>query len=143
MQIRRPKTAPLIFRSAHRAKVRRQRIEPNIKDVRLFAGHRNAPTNRSSRNTQVAKTAFDKAQNFVAPSLRLNKAWVLPVKIQQRLLKCRELEEIIFLGNRLGRTPAIRAILAGLYVHVSIVVNAVLPGVVTGVNVSIFSAQLE
>src|SRR6266478_9505138 len=95
MQIRWPEAATLILRAAHRAQIRGQRVEPDVKNVLLFAGNRNAPANRRARNAQIAKAALDEAQNFVAARFRLNKGRIFPVQIQQRLLKRGKLEEII------------------------------------------------
>src|SRR3984957_7159243 len=110
--------------------------------MRVCAGYGNAPTNRCARDAEIAKTAFDEAKNFIAPRFRLNEIRVLLVKIQKRLLKSGKLEEIVFFGDRLSGPAAIRAILPRFYVYVGVVVDAVLTGVVAGVNKSVFAEQI-
>ena len=143
MQIRRPVTALLILRPAHRAQISRQRIEPHIKYVRLLARHRNAPADRRPRNTQIPQPALHKTQHFIPPRLRLNKLRMLRVKIQKRLLKRRQLKKIVRLRHRFRRPPAIRARFPRLHVHIRIVVNAVLPRVMPRINEPILPAQFK
>src|ERR1700737_4300891 len=143
VQIRRPETAALIFRTAHGTEVSGKRVEPHIKHVRLLARNRNAPANRSPRNAEVTESAFDEADDFVAPGFRLNKCWILLIKIEKGLLERGELEEVVRFGDRFRGPAAIGTILAGLYVDVGIVVDAVLSGVVARIDVAILAAQPE
>src|SRR5260370_27638586 len=68
---------------------------------------------------------------------------MLAVPSEQQFLKRREFEEKVCCGDGFGRTAAIWTVFAGLHVDVGIVVNAVLPGVVTGVDETVLAAQLE
>ena len=75
---------------------------------------------------------------------RLDEIRILFVKIEQRLLERGKLEEIIFFGDGFGGAAAIGTIFAGLgVVHVSVVVDAVLAGVVAFVDVAVFVAEFE
>src|SRR5205814_6924723 len=123
-----------IIGAAHGAEIRGERVEPNVKNVRLFTGNGDAPSNRSAGNAQIAQAAFDEAQYFVAARFRLDEFRMLGVPIEKRLLKRREFEEIVGFGDGFRGPPAIGTILARLYVDISIVINAVLPGVMAGVD---------
>src|SRR5258706_15771183 len=80
-------------------------------------------------------------------SLRRASGWikirVLGIPVEKRFLKGRQFEEIVWLGDSFCQPATIGTVFAGLHVHVSIVVNAVLPGVVPGVNETVFAAQFE
>ncbi len=143
MKIGGPVTCLFILRAADGAKIRGQRVEPNVKDVRLFAGYGNAPTNRSARDAQIAEAPFNKAENFVAAGFGLDEIGMLGVPIEERLLECGELEIEIGFRDGFRGTSAIGTVLAGLNVNVGIVVNAVLAGVVAGVDETIVAALLE
>src|SRR6266478_6217078 len=143
MNIGGPESSFFILRAAHGAEVRSERVEPDVKDVRLFTGYGNAPANRGSRDAEIAEAAFDKAQNFIAAGFRLDEIGMLGVPIEKRLLKGRELEIEIGFGDGFRRTATIGAVLAGLHVDVGIVVDAVLPRVVTGIDETIVAALLE
>src|SRR5207253_8147869 len=127
---------------AHRAQIRRQRVEPHIEHMRLFAGNGNPPAERRSRNAQIFQPAFDETHGLIAARFRLDEFGVLLVEIEQWLLKRGELEKIVFFRDRLGWPAAVRAVVAWLcIVHESVVVNAVLPGVMPFVNVTVLTAQ--
>src|SRR5205814_8565839 len=68
---------------------------------------------------------------------------MLGVPIEKRLLKRREFEEIVGFGDGFRGPPAIGTILARLYVDISIVIDAVLPSIVAGIDKAVFAAQLE
>src|SRR6266849_2692057 len=55
MEIGGPESGFLILRAAYGAEIRRQRVEPDIKNVGLFAGYGNAPANRCSRDAEIAE----------------------------------------------------------------------------------------
>src|SRR5216683_1562802 len=143
MDISRPESCLLILRATDSAEIGGERVEPDVKNVGLLAGNGNAPANRSSRDAQVAEAAFDKTENFVATGFGLDEIGMLGVPIEKRLLECGELEVEIGFGNGFRGTAAIGAVLAGLYVDVGVVVDAVLAGVVSGVDETIVSALLE
>src|SRR5438552_15003487 len=132
-----------VIGTADGAEIRGERVEPNVKNVRLFTGNRNAPTNRSASDAQIAQAALDKAQYFVAARFRLDEFRMLGVPIEKRLLKRREFEEIVGFGDGVGGPRAIGRILGRLYVDVSIVIDTVLPCVMPGVDEALFAAQPE
>ncbi len=141
--IGRPVSNFLVIRAADSAEIRGQCIVPDVKNVGLFARHGNAPANCGARDAEIAEAAFDETEYFIAAGFRLDKIRVLGVPIEKRFLKGRKFEEIVWLGNSFRGPAAIGTVLPWLHVHVSIVVNAVLPGVVTGVNETVFAAQFE
>src|SRR5690242_6601780 len=144
MQIRRPHAAAFKLRPADRAETGRERVEPNIKDMWLFAGNGDAPANRRARNAEIFEAAFHETYNLVAARLRLDKIRILFVKIEQRLLKRGQLEEIIFLGNGFGGAATIGAVVARLRViHEGIVVDTVLTCVLPFVDVAVLAAKPE
>src|SRR5437879_3498012 len=102
-----PITLLLVIGTAHGAEISSQRVEPDIKNVRLFARNGNAPANRSPRDAEIAQAAFDKAKNLVAARFRLDEFWMLGVPIEQRFLKRGKLEKIIRFGDRFRRPAAI------------------------------------
>src|SRR6266446_7826008 len=141
--IGRPVSNFLVIRAADSTEIRGQRIEPDVKNVWLLARDGNAPANCGARDAEIAEAAFDKAENFIAAGFRLDKIRVLGIPVEKRFLKGRQFEEIVWLGDSFCRPATIGTVFAGLHVHVSIVVNAVLPGVVPGVNETVFAAQFE
>ncbi len=46
MQVGGPETAAFVFRATYSAEVSGEGVEPDVEDVRLFAGNRNAPADR-------------------------------------------------------------------------------------------------
>src|SRR5258705_5645437 len=132
-----------MLRTADGAEIRGESIKPDIENVRLFSRNGNAPADRGARDAEIAEAAFDEAENFVAARLGLDEIRMLGIPIEKRLLECRELEIEIGLGNGFRGTAAIRAVLARFHVDVGIVVNAVLAGVVAGVDETIVAALLE
>ena len=143
MEIGRPVSNLPIIRTPDSAKIRGQRIEPDVKNVWLLARNRNAPANRGTRDAEIAEAAFDETENFVAARLRLDELWALGVPIKKRFLKGRKFKEIVWLGDSFRGSAAIGTVFTGLHVHVSIVVDAVLSGVVAGVDETVFAAQFE
>src|SRR5207249_7171206 len=91
-----------------------------------------------SRNAQIFQPAFDETHDLIAARFRLDEFGVLLVEIEQWLLKRGELEKIVFFRDRLGWPAAVRAVVAWLcIVHESVVVNAVFPGVLPFLNVTV------
>jgi len=143
MQIGRPESCFLILWAANSAEIRGERVEPDIKDVWLFAGNGNAPANRCARDTEIAEAAFDETENFVAAGFRLNEIGMLGVPIEKRFLERGELEVEIGFGDGFRGTATIGARLAGLHIDISVVVDAVLPGVVAGVHEAVVTELFE
>ncbi len=143
MEIGGPESRLFILRATDGAEIRRERVEPDVKHVWFFAGNGNAPTNRSARDAQVAEAALDEAENFVAARFGLNEIRMFGVPIEERLLECGELEVEIGFGDGFRGTATVGAVLAGLYVDVGVVVDAVLPGVMTGIDETVVAALFE
>jgi len=72
MKIGGPESGFLILRAADGAEIRRERVEPDVKNVRLLTGNGNAPANRGARDAEIAEAAFDEAENFVAAGFGLD-----------------------------------------------------------------------
>ncbi len=143
MEIGWPESGFLILRAADSAEIGGKCVEPDVKNVRLFTRNGNAPANRSARDAEIAEAAFDKAEDFVATSFWLDEIGMLGVPIEKRLLKRRELEIKIRFGDGFRGTAAVGTVFSGLHVDVGVVVDAVLPGVVAGVDEPIVAALLE
>ena len=144
MQIGGPHAALFVVRTADGAEIGGERVKPDVKNVRLFAGNGNAPTNGGAGDTKIFQAAFDKADDFVFAAFRLNKLGILFIEIKQRFLECGKLEEIVFFGEGFGGAAAVGTIVTGLsVVHKSVVVDAVLAGVVAFVDVAVFAAKFE
>src|SRR6266849_6448822 len=143
MEIGGPVSRFLVIRAADCTEIRGQGIEPDVEDVRLFSRHGNAPANCGARDAEIAEAAFYETEYFIAAGFRLDKTRVLGVPIEKRFLKGRKFEEIVWLGDSFRGTAAIGTLLPWLHVDICVVVDAVLPGVVTGVNETVFAAQFE
>src|ERR1700758_3575651 len=94
-----PESGLFMLGATDGAKVRGERVKPNVKNVWLFAGHGNAPANRRTRDAEIAEAAFDEAENFVAASFGLNEIGMLGVPIEERLLERGKLEIEIGFGD--------------------------------------------
>ena len=75
-------TCFFILGAADSAEIRRERIEPDIKNVWLFAGYGDALANRGSRNAEIAEATFDEAEDFVAACFGLDEIGMLGVPIE-------------------------------------------------------------
>src|SRR5712692_10049784 len=115
MEIGGPESRLFILRATDGAEIRRERVEPDVKHVRLFPGNGNAPTNRSARDAQVAEAAFDETQNFVAARFWLNEIRMFGVPIEERLLECGELEVEIGFSDGFRGTATVGAVVAALF----------------------------
>src|SRR5882762_3688755 len=82
-----PVAAPFVSGAADGAEIGGERVEPDVKDVRLFTGDGNAPANGGAGDAETFQTAFDEADDFVATSFWLDETGILFVKIEQRLLE--------------------------------------------------------
>jgi len=58
MEVGRPISNLLVIRAADSAEIRGQGIKPDVKDVRLFAGDRNAPANCCACDAEIAEATF-------------------------------------------------------------------------------------
>src|SRR5438874_13232642 len=94
-----PVAAAFVFGTAHGAEVRGESVKPDIENVRLFSGHRNAPANCGASDAEIFESAFDEANDFVAARFRLDEGRIFFVEIQKWLLEGGKLEEIIFFGD--------------------------------------------
>src|ERR1700675_2523664 len=83
MEIGRPVSRFLVIRAADSAEICGERIEPDIKDVRLFARNWNAPANRGAGDAEIPEAAFDETENFVAARFRLDELRVPDVPIKK------------------------------------------------------------
>src|SRR5262249_40504427 len=127
MQTRGPEASPFIFWPAACAAIRGKRVEPHIEDGRRLAWDWKAPTNRGARDAEVFQTTFDETDDFVPPRFGLDEVGILPVKIEQRLLKGRKLKEVVFFSDCFRGAAAIGAVVTGRCVgHKGIVIDAVL-----------------
>src|SRR5882762_10176404 len=69
---------------------------------------------------------------------------MLLIMLEQAFRKGRELEEIVFLGDRLRRPSAVRAGIAGLgLVYVQLIKDAILAGVIAFIDIAVLQAALE
>src|SRR5262249_32246935 len=144
MQITRPEASLFVVGTAYGAEVCGERVKPDVKDVWLFARNGNAPAKCGARDAQVFQATFDETDDLVLARFRLNEIWILFVKIEQRFLERRKLEEIIFFGDGFERAATVGTVVSRLrIIHKSVVVNAVLTSVLALVNVTVFLEQLE
>ncbi len=112
--------------------------------MRLFSRDGNSPTNRGAGDAEVLQPAFHETDDLVAPRFRLDESRILAVKIEQRLFECGEFKEVVFFGESFERAPAIGTVVAGLgIIHKSVVVDAVLAGVMALVDVAVLAAKAE
>src|SRR5579883_2289712 len=144
MQVRGPHTTLFPFGAADGAEIRGEGVEPDVEDVRLFAGNGNAPADGGAGDAEVFQAAFDEADDFVSASFRLNEFGILAIEIEQRFLESGKFEEIVFFGDGFQRTIAIRAEIAGIGLgDEGVVVNAVEAGVMAFINVAVLAALAE
>src|SRR2546427_12398252 len=133
----------LVLRAADSAEIRGQRVEPDVKDVRLFAGNGNAPANGSARDAEIAEASFDEAKNFVAASFGLDEIGMLGVPVEKWLVERGELEIEIGFRDGFRWTATIGTVFAGLYGDAGIVVDAEFAGVVTWVDDTVHTYMLD
>ena len=98
---------------------------------------RNAPGKCAAADRKIAQAGAHERHHFVAPRFGTNEIRLAGVELQQLVLKCRELEEIILFFHRLRGTPAFGAGRAWSHdIHVELVEDAVLAGVAALVDVA-------
>src|ERR1700676_53714 len=102
MQVGGPVALLLVLRAANGAEIGGQRVEPDVKNVRLFSGNRNAPADGGASDAEIFEAAFDEAEDFVLSGLGLNEIGIFFVEIEQRLLERREFEEIVGFRDGFG-----------------------------------------
>ncbi len=93
MQVGGPEAAAVEVGAADGTEVSGERVEPNVENVRFLAGNGNPPANRGARDAEIAQAAFDEREDLIAARFGLNEVRILFVKIEQNVLKRRELEE--------------------------------------------------
>ena len=150
LQVRRPILLELLLvgfvgrSETYSGDVIRQRVQPDVNHVLGIVGHRNAPGKSAATNREVAQPAAHKGHHLIAPRLRTNELRLFRIQLQQLVLKCRELEEIVFLVHRLRRTAALRAGRAGTdSVHILLIKDAVLSGIGSLVDVAVIANSPE
>src|SRR5438552_18993241 len=60
-----------VIGTADGAEIRGERVEPNVKNVRLFTGNRNDPMNRSESDVQIKQATLVQAQFIVTACIGL------------------------------------------------------------------------
>src|ERR1700716_306928 len=139
MQIRRPKSALVKFWAAHGAQISNQRVKPHVKHMRGFARNWNAPSNCGACNGKISQSALYETQNLIASAFGAYEVRICGIEIEKFLLEFGKLEKIIFLGDCFRGAAAIGTRIARACIHdVSIVMNAILTGVMPLLNKSIF-----
>src|SRR6185369_12233277 len=138
-----PEAATFVFRAADGGEIGSEGVEPDVENVRFLTGNGNTPTDGGAGDAEIFQATFDEAYDFVAARFRLDEVWILLVEIEQRLLECGKLEEIVFFRDRFRRAAAIGTVFAGLHVHIGVVVDAILPDVVAFVDVVVLAAAAE
>jgi hypothetical protein len=84
-------------------------IEPDVNGVFRIIWHRDSPFHSGTSDTQILKPLFDEARDFVHPTLRADKCWILFVEVEQGLLIGRKLEKITSFSNNSGFLATVRA----------------------------------
>ena len=85
-----------------------------------------------------------KLKTSFLPALGTDEIRVRGVEIEKSLLEFREFEKVILLGDGFGRAAAVRTRIAGTRVHdIGVVVHAILAGIVSLLDETIFPAALE
>src|SRR5262249_35732139 len=121
-----------------------QGVKPNVEDVLAFAGNRDAPLDRSPRDRKIAQPAADERSHLIAARLGLDELGVLSIEFQQAVFESRELEEEVFLGDRLRRAAAVGAGTAGAGLgHVELAVDAIRTLVLPLIDVAVLATAIE
>src|SRR5207244_11094674 len=93
----------------HCAHVGAKRIEPDIKDMRRFVRHRDAPLDGGPAHGDVLEALLYKRDDFVAARFGLDEVGLILVELEQPIAEGRELEVEIFFRDSFCGTSAIRA----------------------------------
>ena len=96
--------AGLVGAVADRRDVVGEGVEPDVGDVALVPGQRDAPGDRRATDREVLQAAPDEAEGLVALGLGPYEVGVLFVPVEQRLLVLREPEEVVLLADQLDRS---------------------------------------
>ena len=123
---------------AERGNVVRERVEPDVDYVLGIVRHRDAPGERRAADGKIAQSAADEREHFIAPRLGADEMGLLGVEADQLVLKCRELEKIIFFLHRFRGATALRAGRTRTDgIDVEFVKHAILAGVVALIDVAV------
>src|SRR4051794_33842760 len=104
MNVRRPELPEffVVRVEAHAAQVSRQRIPPDIEDMRRIVRQRNTPFERRPADRQVLQAAANERADLIATSLGPDELRILLVEFQQLVLESRKSEKIAFFLEPLG-----------------------------------------
>src|SRR5215471_10934059 len=117
------------------AEVIDQRVEPNIDHVLGIARNWNPPLESAAADGKIAQPAFHEGDYFVAPGLRTNKLRMVFVVGKKFFGKRRQFEIVVLFAHRFRGPSALRAGIARLgRIHIKLVIDAILPGIGTGVD---------
>src|SRR5208337_2167117 len=72
MHIGGPHAALFVVGAAHGTEIRGERVEPDVEDMRLFAGDGNAPADSGAGDAEILQAAFNEADDFVFAAFGLN-----------------------------------------------------------------------
>ena len=134
------------------AQVAGERVEPDVEHM-FRAGaagrfrnlrQRNPPLQRRAADREIAQPAAHKRDHFIAARLRADEFRVFLIVGEQALLEGRELEEIVFFRNGLGRPAALRAGIARpTFRGVEFIGDAILPRVIAFIDIAVFPDRFE
>ena len=117
------------------AHIARQRVVPHIKDMLRIIRPRNPPLDGFSADRNILQPTLNETLHLVESKIRIQKLRMILVEIEQLLLVGRKPEKIIFLGDKLPRTPANLAVRRFRRIaHVEVVVDAVPAFILSFVN---------
>jgi hypothetical protein len=103
-----------------------------------------APLNIGAGDGKVVEPLLHERDDLVAPVIRFYELGIVLIQIQQAALERRQLEKIVLFGDCFCGAPAFRTQISGLgIVDVQLIIDAVLAGVTTFVDVSVALAALK
>ena len=120
------------FCVTHAGHVARERVIPDVNHLIGIIRPWDTPLQSPATDRDVSEAALDEADHFIAPVFGLHKLGVVPVKLQQALLKCGESKEIVLFIDQFRRAAADVAIgRVGAVGNVALIINAVTTLVLT------------
>src|ERR1035437_8346271 len=144
MQVGGPKILAMNFFAVDGGHVGGECVKPDVEHVLGFVGHGDAPLDGRAGDGEILQTLLDEGDDFVAARFGLNEIGLVFVELQEFSGVFGKLEIIIFFGDGFGGAAAIRAGTAGLgVVHIGVIEDAVLAGVVAFINLPPFAAAAE
>src|SRR5437868_1417626 len=129
----------LVIRAvSERSDVVGKRVEPDIDHVLRIVRNRNAPLEGGTAHREIAQSASNKRNYFVAARFRADEVRLFGIELEKLVFKGGKLEEIILFLHSFGWPAAFRTGSARAdNVYVELVVNAVLAGIRPLVDVTI------